>query len=566
MPTVPEPPRARRRALAPATSAGDPDRRAAPGGAPGVLAALVAVLAAGFLLVIHVGPSSAEGPGAHPPRPDPARGLVGLGLSAADQAGDCAGFAFEVETPGGAIACSHGPDPGPIGIDVRTPPSLERRTTGEVALAGDATVPCVGNGSAGMRVQAIYAYVQGGTSRYSVVAPLIRGWAGEIDDVVRISAGQTAGQRHVRWVHDDDCVVSVATAALSSGAAVNLGQMMGDLDRLGFDRPDRRYLVWFDGADAVCGVAVNIADDSPGQDNQNNGVTTGIVHFGRVDEACWGRDAPETLVEAHELMHTLGAVQFSSPNSSSVEVFEGAWDIYGHCIDEYETMCYADGSPKSLVVRCPASNERYLDCRHDDYFHTGPPSGSYLATHWNSAMSSFLARVDPVAGFLDVSSSPFRGDIAWIAAAGITRGCSADGERFCPTSPVSREQMASFLDRSLALPTTSRDFFTDDETSVHEASINRLAAAAITGGCASGRFCPRLTVTREQMASFLARALHLPATTRDFFADDETSIHEGDINRLAASGITGGCGSGRFCPRATVTREQMAAFLRRAFD
>ena len=162
-----------------------------------------------------------------------------------------------------------------------------------------------------------------------------------------------------------------------------------------------------------------------------------------------------------------------------------------------------------------------------------------------------------------MSTSPFRGDIAWIAGAGITRGCSADGERYCPATPVSREQMASFLDRALGLPTTSRDFFTDDETSGHEASINRLAAAGITGGCGPGRFCPKLTVTREQMASFLTRALHLPVTATDFFTDDETSIHEGDINRLAASGVTGGCGPGRFCPRATVTREQMAAFVRR---
>ena len=541
-------------------------RRSLPGGAPGVLAVLSAVVAAGLILMVGVGPSSAEGPGADPLSPDPARGLVGLGLVSADQGGACAGFAFQLETSAGALACSHGPDPAPAGIDVRTPRSLQERMAGELAVAADATVPCVGNGSAGMRIQAIYAYVQGGTPRYAEVAPLIRGWAGEIDDIIRTSAGQTGGQRHPRWVHDADCVVNVASAALSSNAVVDLGRMMQELDQLGFDRPDRRYLVWFDGANEVCGVAVNISDDSPGQDNQNNGVPTGIVHFGRVDEACWGAAAPETLVEAHELMHTLGAVQFSSPNSSSVEVFPGAWDIYGHCVDEYETMCYADGSPKALVVRCPASNERYLDCRHDDYFHTAPPAGSYLATHWNSAMSSFLVRVDPVAGFLDVSTSPFRGDIAWIAGAGITRGCSADGERYCPASPVSREQMASFLDRALGLPTTTRDFFTDDETSGHEASINRLAAAGITGGCGPGRFCPKLTVTREQMASFLTRALHLPATATDFFTDDETSIHEGDINRLAASGITGGCGPGRFCPRATVTREQMAAFLRRAFD
>ena len=72
-------------------------------------------------------------------------------------------------------------------------------------------------------------------------------------------------------------------------------------------------------------------------------------------------------------------------------------------------------------------------------------------------------------------------------------------------------------------------------------------------------------MTRGQMASILARALSLPATSTDYFDDDDGKDHEGDINRLAEAGITGGCGPRQFCPTAGVTREQMAAFLRRAF-
>jgi hypothetical protein len=36
------------------------------------------------------------------------------------------------------------------------------------------------------------------------------------------------------------------------------------------------------------------------------------------------------------------------------------------------------------------------------------------------------------------------------------------------------------------------------------------------------------------------------------------------IEALAASGITGGCGSGNFCPDNPVTRGQMAVFLAKA--
>jgi hypothetical protein len=78
--------------------------------------------------------------------------------------------------------------------------------------------------------------------------------------------------------------------------------------------------------------------------------------------------------------------------------------------------------------------------------------------------------------------------------------------------------------------------------------------------------CPK-PVTREQMASFLARALDLPAMSSNFFPDDDASIHHGAINRLASAGITGECNAsvGWYCPTLTVTREQMAAFIYRGF-
>ncbi len=164
----------------------------------------------------------------------------------------------------------------------------------------------------------------------------------------------------------------------------------------------------------------------------------------------------------------------------------------------------------------------------------------------------------------DYSTSIFANDIAWAFEQGITVGCAPN--LFCTSSRVTREQMASFLSRALDLPHTATDFFTDDDSSQHEGDINRVAAAGITAGCTATRFCPRNTVTREQMASFLARALDLPPSSTDFFTDDEASIHEGSINSIAAAGITGGCGPETFCPRSAVTRGQMAAFLHRALE
>lgn len=164
--------------------------------------------------------------------------------------------------------------------------------------------------------------------------------------------------------------------------------------------------------------------------------------------------------------------------------------------------------------------------------------------------------------FTDIADSKFVLDIVWLAQAGITSGCTQT--TFCPKGAVTRGQMASFLARFLNLPPTSVDYFDDDNANKHQSNINRLAAAKITFGCGERKFCPDGLVARDQMASFLSRALKLPATSTDYFSDDAGNRHEDAINRLAASRITSGCAAGRYCPSGLVLREQMAAFVHRA--
>jgi hypothetical protein len=168
-----------------------------------------------------------------------------------------------------------------------------------------------------------------------------------------------------------------------------------------------------------------------------------------------------------------------------------------------------------------------------------------------------------LAVFGDIWTSSFVASIQWIYDEGITAGCASDA--FCPKSPVTRGQMASFLARALELPATETDYFDDDDGLTHEADINRLAASGITGGCGERRFCRTDPVSRAQMAAFLVRALDLPSSDTDAFGDDDGDQLEGSINALAAAGLTGGCGSDKYCPDASVSREQMAAFLKRAF-
>ncbi len=169
--------------------------------------------------------------------------------------------------------------------------------------------------------------------------------------------------------------------------------------------------------------------------------------------------------------------------------------------------------------------------------------------------------------FDDVELVPPHGEaILVIAADGVTLGCNPpDNNLFCPLEDVRRGQMAAFLRRGLNLPESDQDFFTDDTGSVFEEDINAIAAVGITQGCTTTEFCPNDPVRRDQMASFLARALGLTeGAGDDLFTDDDGNIHEAAIDALATAGITEGCTETEFCPSEAVQRDQMASFVFRS--
>ncbi len=175
--------------------------------------------------------------------------------------------------------------------------------------------------------------------------------------------------------------------------------------------------------------------------------------------------------------------------------------------------------------------------------------------------------------FWDDDGSVFEADIEKLAAAEITSGCNPPmNNMFCPDDSLTRGQMAAMLVRALDLTATNGVDFIDDNDSLFESDIEKLAAAGITLGCnppANTRYCPDDSLTRGQMAAMIVRALALTATNGTEFVDDNNSVFEADIERLAAADITHGCNppaNTNFCPYARVTRGQMAAFLARAMS
>lgn len=305
--------------------------------------------------------------------------------------------------PGAPDGCAHADEP-PMGVDLDkyVPTSvLQTREGGAaaaVAAAEDEGVPvpaelaaasseveCDGDGTSGHRVQAIYMVTADKPNRYAAVVGNIKQWAAGVDTVFNLSAAKTGGVRNVRYVSEDNgdgtCSAKVLNVTVPAGSFASFNSSIAALKTLGYDNPARKYLMWVDGSGfGICGIALTYPYSTPaGQNNPNNGL---YPQYARTDAPCWGQGGTATShsVEAHELAHTMGSVFSDAPHGTN----------NGHCFDESDTMCYADGGGKAMQQICTTDQESLLDCNNDDYFSTFPTGGSYLATHWNAADSRFL--------------------------------------------------------------------------------------------------------------------------------------------------------------------------------
>ena len=174
--------------------------------------------------------------------------------------------------------------------------------------------------------------------------------------------------------------------------------------------------------------------------------------------------------------------------------------------------------------------------------------------------------------FSDTSPDAYYSEaVGALADGGVFDGTECAQAMLCPGEPIDRKTMAVWLVRALdgqdpAEVPDSR--FSDvDADSFHGPFIERMAELGVTTGCGDGTgFCPDATVTRNQMAVFLTRAFELDPGPDPGFSDVAADAwYYNGVAALAASRITAGCGDGTtFCPRRHTTRAQMATFLARA--
>ena len=261
---------------------------------------------------------------------------------------------------------------------------------------------CHGNGVNGARIQLVYMYIEGQPNKGTEWIPrILSDWVPAMEGSFRTTSAEQGREIGMR-LHMPGCRLEVTTLSIDpdEGAADN-GQFSRIVNRVrtsGINTTDRKFHVWFDGpAKGPCGTGqallAPVAGDHPTAANPHNfgydfaavpqvavsfKVPFPFPNWQNTRPVCWGSGAMGALTEVHEVLHTLGAVNPSAPNSNGL----------GHCRDEEDIMCYSEGGVETFV-RCAIEVEA-LDCGSDDYFNARPQAGSYLSLNWNTANSRYL--------------------------------------------------------------------------------------------------------------------------------------------------------------------------------
>ncbi|HKY47491.1 MAG TPA: fibronectin type III domain-containing protein [Acidimicrobiia bacterium] len=169
--------------------------------------------------------------------------------------------------------------------------------------------------------------------------------------------------------------------------------------------------------------------------------------------------------------------------------------------------------------------------------------------------------------FVDTGLGEMSDAASWLALQGIALGCKGgEAPRFCPDDLATRAEVATFLTRALGLPATAVDAFADDDGHLFEDNLNRAAAARVFLGCADGTVCPNAPITRGELAAVLVRALNLVTNSPKSFADSNDHWARSSVETVGGLGISIGCTAdgATFCPEALGTRGEIAVLLYRA--
>lgn len=292
-------------------------------------------------------------------------------------------------------------------------------TPGQLPAADAATatgtpgIACYDTGTSGARVQPVYVTFQGRTNRYATAKPVIERNLAYMDHVFHMSAlqGGTGQGRHVRFVHDANCRVSIPNITLPMTVDQYINNVLANgsipaLAAVGLNQPNRTYVAYIDlGRRWVSHAYLQPVTGYTGSRYAmvyNAPKSAGWNSFTTVDERMsnWTvGEAGSYNIATHEIVHALGAVDSSAPNAAPAD--PGANVSGGHCNDGYDMMCTAGNSA------CPdQASIYYLDCGDNDYYSTNPRGWLASNPDKNVANSAYLSAAGtsgPLNDFMQVA-------------------------------------------------------------------------------------------------------------------------------------------------------------------
>jgi hypothetical protein len=263
----------------------------------------------------------------------------------------------------------------------------------------DDSVDALSNGPA---IKVLYAYTTDRGNRFSEWATTLqRMSASSMNTMLWVSAdGSRRSGRTLRYDFGTACnpqELDIQTVALpragaeyaySSGAAL-YNQLRADTLAVTGSTPSSNQIAMVDGLTSFVGahgLASNPRDDRPG--DVNAAQVGGQVAFLLPDmdgtptqpfDTYTGTDpglATAAYVMTHEVLHMLGAVEASAPNSNG----SGHTSQIGDIMSASSTVACAEASVETSEV----------DCGGEDYWNPAPAPGSYLSSHWNLTNSAML--------------------------------------------------------------------------------------------------------------------------------------------------------------------------------
>jgi len=328
------------------------------------------------------------------------------------------------------------------------------------------------------------------------------------------------------------------------------------------------------GATGTCGSpgttrTVNVGQGGMNFVDQVSGTSTSTIHVGDTIHWVW--------VEGDDHSSTSGPC----PPCTG----DGTWDSGIQNTGTFDHTFDTDGTfPYFCIPHDVMMTGTVVVAANDCYQVTVSAPPTRPVQHWDAQLQEVLNVGVPKTwplhigqSFPDVPLNSFYPFIETLFHNNVTGGCFGGG--YCPTNPVTRAQMAVFLLKAKfgsahAPPPCAGTVFTDVPCTggAFDPWIEELATLQITGGCGGGLYCPNNTVTRQQMAVFLLKALegstYVPPSCTGVFDDVACPSQFADwIEELADRQITGGCSVSPplYCPTNPNNRGQMAVFLTKTF-